>query len=201
MDFLVFLSIRSNFAGRKFRTNGNQNLKDMIQQTKTCQRTDFIANLYEQCYEQLKSYFVAYCHDVMSAEDMVQNLFLKIMSLNVINEEKARSLVFSTAHNMIVDDVRHRAHIHKARLYMQRFSETTSIPNVYDKMDEEKMLEIEATYIGSLPKKRANIYRLWRTDTMTAKKIAADMNLSVRTVEHHIYLATKGMKEFFQKAM
>lgn len=173
----------------------------MKQTTNTCNSTETIADLYEECYEQLKAYFNSYCRDETSAEDMVQTLFLKILSVDSVNTDTLRSLVFSTAHNMIIDNARHREHIYKAKKYFMQFSETQTTPSIYDQLEMEKMLEIEAQYVGSMPKKRARIYRLWRDDTMTAKKIADDMNISVRTVEHHIYLATKGMKDFFQKAM
>lgn len=87
-----------------------------MKQTNGCRHIDMVVHFYEQNYDRLKAYFIAYCHDKM-------------------------------------------------------------------------------------PKKRASIYKTWREDTMTARRIAEDMHLSVRTVECHIYHATKGIKAFLSKAM
>lgn len=168
---------------------------------KNCNQKEFGEILYEQNYHQLKAYFMAYCHEEMSAEDMVQTLFLKILCLDTLDEDTAHRLVFSTARNMIIDDVRHREQVRKAQQYMECFCSTESEPPVYDQMERECMLKMEAAYVNSMPRQRAHIYRMWREGMMTEKMIAEKMNLSLRTVEHHIYLAKRGLKEYFRKAL
>lgn len=167
----------------------------------TCNKKALICKLYAECHEQLLYYFNSYCHNSATAEDMVHTLFLKLMQLDVIRADTVHGLIFSTARNMVIDKARHRAHIQKVYKSMFPYYERIIMPSIDDKIDMDRILEIEASYISSMPTKRAEIYRLWRDDTMTAKEIATDMNISVRTVEHQIYLATKGIKDFFKKAM
>lgn len=53
-----------------------------------------VSSIYKKYYTDLKQYLLSYTHDVMAAEDMLQDLFIKVMSLDVISEETARSLLF-----------------------------------------------------------------------------------------------------------
>lgn len=167
----------------------------------TSQRSEFIGKTYRRYYNELLAFFLSYSHDTMTAEDMLQTLFIKIMSVDVLNEETVRSLLYSTARHIIIDDARHKAHVRRAQEYFTCFGDVKSNPTIYDKLDTDLILDIEEKVVSALPKKRARIYRMWRSDTMSMKNIAEDMNLSVRTVEHQVYLASKTVKAFICKAM
>lgn len=169
--------------------------------TKSLKKKDLVGILYVQYYDQLKSCFLSYCKEEMSAEDMVQSVFLKLLCIDISDEGTVRNLIFSIAHNMIVDDMRHKVHVRNAMRYMRHFYEVTHQPTVYDQMEFDRLMKLEASYVQSMPHKRAEIYRLWRNYDLTAKKIAEIRNLSVRTVEYHIYLATRGIKDYVRKAM
>lgn len=51
------------------------------------------------------------------------------------------------------------------------------------------------TLIEKLPKVQQEVFRLNKLDGFTASEIAVKMNLSQRTIEHHIYLASKTVKK------
>ncbi|HSF54592.1 MAG TPA: RNA polymerase sigma-70 factor [Algoriphagus sp.] len=51
------------------------------------------------------------------------------------------------------------------------------------------------TLIEKLPKVQQEVFRLNKLDGYTASEIAVKMNLSQRTIEHHIYLASKTVKK------
>ena len=51
------------------------------------------------------------------------------------------------------------------------------------------------TLIEKLPKVQQEVFRLNKVDGFTASEIAEKMNLSQRTIEHHIYLASKKVKK------
>ena len=44
------------------------------------QNRSVVASIYKKYYSDLKQYLVSYTHDVMAAEDMLQDLFIKVMS-------------------------------------------------------------------------------------------------------------------------
>ena len=45
------------------------------------QTYEVVASIYKMYYNDLKLYLLSYTHDVMAAEDMLQDLFVKVMSL------------------------------------------------------------------------------------------------------------------------
>lgn len=164
------------------------------------QKTNLVAKIYEKYLPELKLYFVNYTHDMMEAEDMVQNLFLKVMRLDLICESTARNLLFVTAHRMIIDDVRHQAYVRLAEQRLRDGSEVMDSFSVYDEMERQQVLALENRHLQEMAKKRAHVYRLWREEK-TMKEIAEEMNISVRTAETHVYLATREMKEYIRRAM
>ena len=163
-------------------------------------QSELVAKIYEQYLPELKLYFVNYTHNMMEAEDMVQNLFIKVLRLDIINEETARNLLFVTAHHMIIDDVRHQYHVHLAEQRLKNGAELADTFSVYDKMERDRVRMLEERHLQTMAKKRAQIYRLWREES-SMKEIAEVMNISVRTAETHVYLATREMKEYLRKAM
>lgn len=166
----------------------------------TSQQSDLIARIYEQYLGELKLYFLAYTHNEMEAEDLVHNLFMKLMRVDLIVESTVRHLLFTTAHRMIIDDVRHKYYVRQAEIRMKNGMELACPTDVYDKMERDQLLALEERKLNTMPKKRANAYRLWREEK-SMQEIAAALNISRRTAEAHVYHATCEMKEFFRKAV
>ena len=58
--------------------------------------------------------------------------------------------------------------------------------------------EIEQ-YVGQLPDQQRTIFQMSREKGLSHQKIAADLNISPRTVETHIYRTLKGLKQVLKK--
>lgn len=168
--------------------------------TITDQQSDLLARVYVQYLEELKLYFLAYTHNEMEAEDFVHNLFLKMMRLDLIVESTVRNLLFTTAHRMIIDDVRHRFYVRQAEVRLKNGMELASPTDVYDKMERDQILSLEEKKLSTMPTKRANAYRMWR-DEKSMKEIALALNISQRTAEAHVYRATCEMKAYIRMAI
>ena len=68
-------------------------------------------------------------------------------------------------------------------------------------MERDQILQLEERKLQTMAQKRAQIYRMWRGDDKTMKEIAQELNLSTRTVETHVYLAVREMKEYIHAAI
>lgn len=166
----------------------------------TRQQSDFFGNIYNKYREELRLYFLAYTHNVMDAEDMIHNLFIKLMRLDLIAESTVRNLIFTTARRIIIDDVRHQFYVRQAEQYMLDNVKVAQESGVYDKIQRDEVRALEDRCLQNMPEKRATVYRMWR-DEKSMKEIAESMNISIRTAESHTYNATRQMKEFIRKAM
>ena len=160
---------------------------------------DVVASVYRRYYTDIKMYLLSYTHDVMAAEDMLHDLFVKVMSLDIINLKTAKTLLLVMAKRMIIDDARHKAFVRENHrcIACRVASSYEQSPAV--RVEAKDMLQFESLRLANMPKKRANIYKMYKHDEISVDEIAMQLNLSKRTVEAHIYLSTKEMREYLRK--
>ena len=163
------------------------------------QNRSVVSSIYKKCYSDLKQYLVSYTHDVMAAEDMLQDLFIKVMSLDVISEETAKNLLFVMAKRMIIDDARHKAFVREAEKQLMASMESMDNHSVARRVEAADILAFERQHLERMPAKRAAIYKMYKHEDMTTDEIVEKLQLSKRTVETHIYLSTKDMKAYLRK--
>lgn len=163
------------------------------------QNRGMVASIYKKYYADLKQYLVSYTHDVMAAEDMLQDLFVKVMSLDVISDETAKSLLFVMAKRMIIDDARHKAFVRESEKQLSHTMSGMEDHSMAHRIEAADILSFERRHLAEMPVKRANIYKMYKHDGMTTDEIVEKLNLSKRTVETHIYHSTKDMKAYLRK--
>lgn len=162
---------------------------------------NLIASIYEKYYDEVKRYLRSYTHDEMDAEDLLQDLFLKVMKFDIINEETAKNLLIVMARRMAIDYVRHKSFIHR------REQDLSAMASIYDrdslsrKVEVADLLSLERQHLSKMAPKRAQVYELYRHQEFSALEIAQMLHLSKRTVETHIYLSSKEMRQYLQKSM
>ena len=163
------------------------------------QNRDLVASIYEKYYTDLKQYLVSYTHDVMAAEDMLQDLFIKVMNLDMISDDTAKNLLFVMAKRMIIDDARHKAFIRESEKQMRLSMSSMDGNSVVRRIEAADILSLESKHLEEMPAKRAHIYKMYKHEGMTTDEIVEKLQLSKRTVETHIYLSTKDMKAYLRK--
>ncbi len=163
------------------------------------QNRDVVASIYKMYYVDIKMYLLSYTHDVMAAEDMLQDIFLKVMSLDIINLETAKNLLLVMAKRMIIDDARHKAFVRESHRDIASSMDSHYEQSPAVRVEARDMLDFESKRLAVMPKKRANIYKMYKHDEFTADEIAQQLNLSKRTVEAQIYNSTKEMKAYLRK--
>lgn len=163
------------------------------------QNRTLVASIYKKYYTDLKQYLVSYTHNVMAAEDMLQDLFVKVMSLDVISEETARNLLFVMTKRMIIDDARHKAFVRETEMQMACSMSIMDNDSVVRRVEAADILSFEHKHLEEMPAKRAAIYKMYKHEEMSTDEIVEKLQLSKRTVETHIYLSTKDMKSYLRK--
>ena len=165
----------------------------------TCNKKQIVGKLYEQYADELHRYFVVYTHDSMSADDMLHDLFVKVLRLDVIEPTVAKHLLFRGARRIILDDIRHKRYVKEYQNYVRCHYGEVETSHIYDEIDNRTFLQMEERRLLSMPQKRAAVYRLWRSSEYTFQEISDQLNISRRTAEAHVYTAVKDMKEYFCK--
>jgi len=129
------------------------------------------------------------------AEDLVQDLYLKIEGLAVGPIAEPRAYLYRMADNLLLD--RRRAAIRRARRE-ERWSQDgpgseASPGNPAAAADDalisqQQLHEVESA-LASLPGRTVEIFRRFRIDGERQKHIAADLGISVSAVEKHLQRA------------
>lgn len=158
-------------------------------------QTELITKIYKQYSSDLKLYFMKYTHDMMSAEDFVQDLFVKLLSYDgIILESSSRGFVFTMAKRMVMDYERHKKIV---RGYLSDFNYYESLGTAVQlpSIECKQIEEAESAVVRRLPKQMARVYSVSRFEYLDISEIAQKMNLSKRTVEYHLYMARKRVRE------
>lgn len=160
------------------------------------QKMQVLGTVYERYAKEVCRYFCSYTHDMMAAEDMTHDLFLRLANVDFISEKTARSLLFITASRMIVDDVRHKAYVRKYERDCLLDMENQDTFSVERKMDNEQMARLISMRLDKMASRCADVYKLYFREGKHTKEIAQELNIGVRTVEFYIYNSRKQVKDY-----
>lgn len=171
----------------KKQTEEQHLLKKMAQGDAGAYETIF--NTY---WKRLYLYAFKVYNDEPLCEDMVQEVFINLWErrkeLKIIQLE---SYLFRAVKYKMANAVRNLKFTEDHLSALNKITtDDTNISNI-----EYKELQKEINnLINSLPKKCKNVFIMSRYDQLTNAEIAAELNLSIRTVETHISNALKYLK-------
>lgn len=138
--------------------------------------------------------------DYYTAEDIVHDIFLKIWDSKstIIVEKDIKNYLLSMVQNACLDHIKHQfvadtfnqKTIRQFQLDELKYYETSK-----DYPWDKKKMETLYASIEKLPPKRRDVFKKVFFDERKHADIAKEMNISVRTVETHLYKALKFLRE------
>lgn len=166
-----------------------------------------LAGLYRLHRAELLRFLCARTGDTAEAEDVVQEVWLKIADLQTGPIANGKSYLFRIAHNLVLDRVRER----KRRLAReQSWSDTEHGPlppsgEVADtREDAARALEDReeaarlASAIANLPEGARNALRLHKIEGLSHGEVAARLGISKSGVEKHMAVAMKHLRRLLE---
>ncbi|MHC6730737.1 RNA polymerase sigma factor [Segatella copri] len=160
-----------------------------------------IANFYTVHHAELVNFATSRLGNREESEDLVQDVFIKMMSFEgMINEETIKSFAFTIAANKIKDHLRRRIFRHQmeeSKMYEMELqhSHAERLAEYHD------TLRIVNQNVDKLSPTCAKVYRMSLFDDMTAGDIAEELQVSKRTVESQLFTSRKQMRAMMQEAM
>ncbi|WP_420603106.1 RNA polymerase sigma factor [Flagellimonas sp.] len=152
-------------------------------------------NLYELYYKNLVRYCYTLTNDIPRAEDIVQNVLIKIwQNRNKIEiTVSLKSYLYRAVFNEFVKDAGKVKQ--KEKLLLELKQEVLDYMVDMDREIMEEKMKLLQTAIDQLPQKRKKVFLLSKKEGYKYKEIAAELDLSEKAVEKHISRALKQIKK------
>lgn len=165
-----------------------------------------ISDYYKAHRGELLAFVSSRLQGSSAAEDIVQNVFLRLLTTDkMISEVTMPALVYTTARNLITDYYRRRSCHEELEYYIKRGEkvevrserlEVRSVESVYSA--RETMERIERG-LARLPENCREVYRLHIYDGMKVSEISQQLDQGYKSVEHRLGLARKTIRQYLLK--
>lgn len=160
-----------------------------------------IADFYTAYYAELVNFTTARIGNREESEDLVQEVFIKLMDFDgMINETTVKSFAFTIAANKIKDVLRRRIFRHQME-ESKKYEMELQHSNVERVAEYHETLTIVNRSIERLSPACAKVYRMSFFDDMPVGDIAEKLNVSKRTVEAQLFTSRKQVRTMMKKVM
>ncbi|WP_375583311.1 RNA polymerase sigma-70 factor [Cyclobacterium xiamenense] len=151
--------------------------------------------LYRRYAKKLMAFSRTFFFDQHLAEEAVQVVFVRIWERrDKLDASKSfKSYLFQAVKHYMYNHVRDRKKeccLEEAAGQVEFTEQQRESERAYQELEELAM-----ELINNLPKVQQEVFKLNKLSGLNSEQIAVRMNLSKRTIEHHIYLATKTLKK------
>lgn len=156
-----------------------------------------IDNLYRTYSERILNFISSRIENREDAENLAQDVWMRVLDSKLeICEETVSSYLYKIASNLINDYLR--------RIYVRNES-TDEVERMYNSVNtftpfqEYITLELarfEAMRVECLPTQRRIIYKMSRFEEKPVADIAEALQLSFRTVENHLRMGRRDVRDY-----
>lgn len=153
--------------------------------------------IFRAHYESLTRYIYYKCGNLHQAEDIVQNVFIKLWKLcETVSFSKVKAYLYRAVNNSFLNEKAHEKIVLK-HLKTKGTNVDHQSPEYLMQMDEfhEKL----KTAIASLPYREREVYLLSRVENKTYPEIAEITGIGVKAVERRISKALVQLREVLGK--
>lgn len=159
--------------------------------------------IYVSYFSRMKSFAQEYVLSEEDAENIVQDVFTELWEKKELLSYNINlvAFLFTSIKNRCIDHLRHNVVVREAESQMQKEYQITlkvklASLELFDQylLSEQDIEKIISDVIDSLPEKCQEIFRKSKIEGKKQKEIAAEMNISLKTVENQMNIAYKKLK-------
>ena len=153
---------------------------------------NIITRSYEEYHQVILNYITYRIAHRYEAEDLTQDVFVRLMDY--------KHFLFTIARNLVTDYIRRYYKKQEIDSYLYDFTVTSS-NDTEEKIIADDLMAMERTRLAAMPEQRRLIYTLNRFEDKSSPEIASELELSCRTVENHLFLGRRDMRDFFRNCI
>lgn len=154
---------------------------------------------YNRFKKPLFNYLLKIMKSEMLAEDIMQNVFLKLYdNMNSIRHtEFIEAWIFTTARNEAFTHFRrNKNRIHES---IENYESSIKSENILDKYDEQEMIELIETELDKMDEAQSEVYYLKEFSGLSYKEIAGILNITEDLVRSRIFKVRQKLRRAITK--
>ena len=166
-------------------------------------KTGLIADYYSQHYGELKDYVAAKLQYAEEAEDIVQNVFVRLLQMDkMITPVTLPGLVYTIVKNLIFDYWRHRQYVEEYEHFIRKGDWLlSSINDTESVFSAKEVTEILERGVARLTKRQQVVYRMNILDGMQVSEIAIRLHIHYKNAENRLGAARKQVRSYMKRML
>ena len=173
--------------------------KETIVQLKDGNHEAF-ARIYDTYWSQVYNFSRLYITSIEDSKEVVQQVFVKVWEARALikENENFKGFLFIITRNIIFNQSKKRFNEDFYKLSVLKAYSESNTEAQYE-IEEEMAVKELGNYINllieKLPPRQKEVFMLSRQSHLSYKEISVRLNISEKTVEHHIAKAMKFLRE------
>lgn len=162
-------------------------------------REQSYSRLFQEYYRPLSVFAFKYVHDLDTAREIVQDLFVSIFESrnSLVITTSLKSYLYRSVRNRCLNHIKHRGVEKKHMDQMELENESSN--DVEDRIMETELEHRIFQIVSDLPTKCREIFLMSRVKGLKNREIADQVDISIRTVEKQISNALKVLRQHLGK--
>ena len=161
-----------------------------------------ITDSYQNYHHSVYLYILYKIGKDEDAKDLAQDVFLRLMDYKqMLRPETVKYFIFSICRNLVTDYLRRHYKMQEITSYFLDQIPTSTNDDVESQIIANDISTCEQNRIFRLPTQRRKIYAMSRFGNKSSADISACLGLSVRTVENHLFISRKEIREYIQQCI
>ena len=162
--------------------------------------TQLVADSYKSYHHSVYLY-IYYKIGKDEEANLAQDVFLRLMDYKqMLRPETIKYFIFSICRNLVIDYLRRHYKMQEITSYFLD-QLPTFINEVESQIIANDLSVCEQKRVLRLPAQRRKIYVMSRFKHISSADISACLGLSVRTVENHLFISRKEIREYIQQCI
>ncbi len=155
-----------------------------------------IARVYTAMFAEVVRYINYRVTDYCEAENLAQDVFVKLLEYDKeLSEKTVKALVYTVARNIVNDHLRHVYRATDATDYLRENAPLYET-DVESEVSARDIALRERMRVERLPRQRRIIYVMSRYFEKSIADISEKLSLSARTVENHLRLSRRDVRDY-----
>ena len=159
--------------------------------------------IYNHYCHKLHQFVIRYIKREEDAEEIVQEVFIKIWESRAGIDVFAsfESFIFTIAYNSTMSLLRKRVSEAKSKEYLKSQQQIEAADQVIDEIRFRELNERIQSLLNQLTPRQKEIYHLSREEGLSHEEIARKMNISESTVNNHLVTILKFLKTHINNSL